>query len=98
MKAPATSIRRPVGGMPKNSPAWLPVMRQSSAHAVLVDEQVLGREDEVGERGEPDAVDPLDLDAPFEDAAGRAHDDAVGRVVGGQRRARRARATPPRAG
>src|SRR5687767_14762808 len=38
---------------------------------VLVDEQIFGGEDQVRERGEPDAVDALDFRQPLEHAARR---------------------------
>ena len=49
--------------------------------AVAFDDEVFHGEGEIGEGSEPDAVDPLDVVASLEDAAGRADDDAVRGVV-----------------
>ena len=61
---PSAGWRHPeeLAGMTAGDPA-------EQADAVVVDEQIFGREHEVWKRRKPDAVNPLDLDDPFEDAA-----------------------------
>ena len=80
----ATSIRRPVAGIPKKSPECCPVTRPSSATRSPSTIRSSTVKREVGEGGKPEAVDALDVGAPLEDTAGGADDDAFGGVVGGQ--------------
>jgi hypothetical protein len=84
MKQPDTSMRRPGGwhteklsGVASRNPA-------KQRGPILIDEEVFRCEDQVGKCGEPHAIDALDLDHTFQDAAGRADDHAVGRVIGRQ--------------
>src|SRR6476661_2942568 len=54
-------------------------------NAIAVDDEVPSAGSEIGKRGKPDLIDPLNRVTSVEDAAGRTDDDGIRRMIGGER-------------
>ena len=75
----------PRGGQTEEIAGMCASDRRDEHDTVAVDHQIPFREAQVGERGEPDLINSLNLVPSFEDAAGRTDDDRVTCVVRSER-------------